>query len=453
MKTKVFVVLPTQLFEDVSYLVHFNVYIVEDPFYLNKIYHKQKLYLHHSSMEHYYNYLKDKGINVTYVTIEKVKYDMFINNEVEMYHPVDRKSVKNWSRSKSKFLDPLNFICSSKDLDSYNVSHKNKKKYLQNTFYKWQRIRLNILVNKSEPLYGKWSFDTENRSKFSNNYTEPKMKNNIDITLKNYVEKNYPKSFGYLDSFYYPVNHKEAKQMCDSFISSKLSSFGSIQDAFSKSVTFGNHSVLSSSINIGLLTPQYVVGKVLDYFNRSSNKKNIIASVEGFIRQIIGWREYMRFIYLYHYSEITKIELPLSTKLPDSWYKGTTKLEILNHYIEKVKKYAYLHHIERLMVINNIATMSQFKYKDIYNWFMTCFIDSYDWVMVPNVMMNYNSLNKVSFMSKVYVSTYNYIQKMSDFNDKQDKEIINTLYYNFLKKNKKLLSKDYILAAQIKRSI
>lgn len=147
-------------------------------------------------------------------------------------------------------------------------------------------------------------------------------------------------------------------------------------------------------------------------------------------------------------------KIKLTNKLPISWYKlNGTELEIINTMINKVYKFGYLHHIERLMVMNNIMILYNFKLKDILNWFMICFIDSYDWVMVPNVMMNINSLESSNFkyMTRVYLGSDNYIKKMSDFNNKQDFEIINNMYWNFLKKNKNILKTDYGLGSQIAR--
>ena len=453
----IFIILPHQLYENITNLKGNVDYIIEDPYYFNPSYHKQKLVLHHASMNYYYDYLKDNKIKVEYIEYNKCDYSMFKNKKynIKMYNPIDHQTIKNWSYSNVTFLDPYNFICTSEDLETYKSLYKKVKKYSHNSFYKWQRFRLNILIDKNKPLYDKLSFDTENRSKFSSNYKEPKIitfNNKYIINAKKYVTQNYPKSFGYMDTFNYPTTIDEAKKILKQFIYEKINNFGIFQDAMSKSVVYGNHSILSSSLNIGLITPQYVVNKILKYFNESSNKRKIISSVEGFIRQIIGWREYLRYMYTYHYTDILKINLPLVNKLPVTWYTGNTELNILNHYIEKVKIYAFLHHTERLMIMNNLAILYGIEYKAIYKWFMTCFIDSYDWVMIPNVMMNYNSLNKhISFMSRVYLCSNNYISKMSDFKNKSDSEIINKLYANFLKKNKTLLSKDYIMAGQLHR--
>ena len=186
------------------------------------------------------------------------------------------------------------------------------------------------------------------------------------------------------------------------------------------------------------------------YYNLSIHKKQLIDSIEAIIRQIISWREYIHFIYIFHKNDII-IKKDDNYKLTNDWYTGNTELELLNDIIFKVQEYGYLHHIERLMIVNNLAILYNISYNDIYKWFMRCFIDSYDWVMVPNIQMNTNSLNTdIRYMTRVYLASDNYIKKMSNYKDKNDFEIINELYWNYLKKNKNQLKHDYNIAAQLK---
>ena len=191
----------------------------------------------------------------------------------------------------------------------------------------------------------------------------------------------------------------------------------------------------------------------MNAFNKYKNKKSIIDSVEAIIRQIIGWREYIRFMYVFYKNDILDFkDIKSNISVPSSWYKGNTSLEILDHYIDKVKDYAYLHHIERLMIINNLFILYEIKFKDMYDWFMICFIDSYDWVMIPNLYMNLNSLNdNIKYMSRVYLASDNYIRKMSDFKNKEDFKVINELYWKFIKKNKKILKNDYYIRSQVNK--
>lgn len=459
----IFVILPTQLFKDIKNLKKYDIiYLIEEPYYLNPNYHKQKLVLHIASLNYYYNYLKEYlGIKVKYITYDKLNYDKILRNHlITMYNPIDNKMISIFKKYKVEFVDTPLFLNTYQDLSNYKNSKniKNKKiNYTQSDFYKSQRIKFNILIdNNNNPLYGKWSFDTENREKFSKEYKENKLLtyNNLYLKYANkYVTNNFPDSFGIINNFYYPCTHADAVKHLKSFIKYKIKYFGKYQDAISKEVIYGYHSNISALLNIGLITPKEVVKTILSYFNKSNKKKEIINSIEGIIRQIIGWREYMHFIYTFHSKEIQNVNyVKLNTSLPNSWYTGKTDLELLNALIIKLQNYGYLHHIERLMVANNLMYLYHIRFKDIYKWFMTCFIDSYDWVMIPNILMNINSLDSnVRYMSRVYIGSDNYIRKMSDYSNKEDFEIINNLYWNFLKKNKKELKRDYGLASQVSK--
>lgn len=461
----VFVILPTQLFESNVYLKHVDeIHLIEDPYYLQKTFHKQKLYLHITSMRSYYDWIKSKypKKKIVYETHDKCNYSAYKSskNQIEMFDPIDAKSISNWSSKNIVFRESPYFLSSKNDLNTYKELVKSPSKvtrYSQSHFYKWQRVRLNILIDKTNnPVFNTWSFDNQNRDPFPKNYSEPLVKSYPSKYSKfaiDYINKWFPNSFGNLESFHFPTTHTQAKKHLKQFITTSLSIFGNTQDAISNKIIYGNHGNLSSSLNIGLLTPSYILKQVLTFYNNSNNKKSIIASIEAFLRQIVGWREYMHFVYIFHRTDIIDTSyIDLKQRLPNSWYTGTTELTIINECVNKVQNYAYLHHIERLMVMNNLAMLYQISYRDIYKWFMRCFIDSYDWVMVPNVLMNYNSLSaNVTFMQKVYLASDNYLKKMSTSLQKNDALIINTLYWQFLKKYKLVLSKDYGLSRQLKR--
>jgi deoxyribodipyrimidine photolyase-related protein len=449
----IFLILPTQLFKNINELKEYDkVYIIEEPYYLNAKYHKQKLLLHLSSMYYYYDYLKDNKLNVEYITYNQIDYFKILkSHNITMYDPIDKKMINLFKKYNVNFLDSKLFLNTNSDLLKLK---KQNNKYTQSEFYKYQRIKFNILMDNDKPVYNKWSFDTDNREKFLNNYKEsriPIYNNKYIIEASEYINKNFKYAFGALvtKGSYYPCNYIDAKKHLKHFINNKINNFGRFQDAISKNVIYGEHSNISALLNIGLLTPKEVITEILKYYNNSKNKKQIINSIEGIIRQIIGWREYMHFIYFLNGEKTLKNfnKLDLITKLPISWYQiNGTELEIINMMITKVYNYAYLHHIERLMVINNIMIL-----------YMTCFIDSYDWVMIPNVMMNINSIESnntngsIKYMTRVYLGSDNYIKKMSDYNNKQDFKILNNLYWKFLKKNKSILKSDYGLSAQISK--
>jgi deoxyribodipyrimidine photolyase-related protein len=176
--------------------------------------------------------------------------------------------------------------------------------------------------------------------------------------------------------------------------------------------------------------------------------------VEAFIRQVIGWRSYVRFIYHYHGEDMLKMNyLKHKHKLSETWYMGETKIGIIDDMIIKVHKYAYLHHIERLMVMGNFGLLNQIDPLELYDWFMICFIDSFEWVMVPNVFgMSQFALKEteVSMMTRPYISSSNYIRKMSNYKNSDWFEIWDSLYWNFINKHKNILSKIYSTAVQVK---
>ena len=453
---KLFLVLPNQLFKqlpdiikDVDYIV-----LVEDPYYINKNSHKQKLCLHIASMKSYYDTLLQDFKNVKYVTFDKVDYKKLLTNELHLYEPIDIKLKNKYKSKNTYFYESPAFISSIDDLTEWKESVKGNN-YSHSTFYKWQRIRFDILMDGSKPLYNKWSFDSSNRNPFPSDYKEKKIKtytNNYLVDAKKYIESHFPNAFGYLNKFYYPITHTESEKALTDFIKNKLNNFGVYQDSIASNVTYGEHSNISTLLNIGLLTPESCLKKILTYFNKSNQKKKIINSVEGIVRQIIGWREYIRFIYLFYKKEVETVDyLNNNNKMPMSWYKGETDLELLNNIIERMKEYGYVHHIERLMILNNLAILYEINMKYVYKWFMTCFCDSYDIFMI-NIYMNINSLNpSIKFMKRVYIASDNYIKKMSNYKNKEDFDIINKLYKGFLIKNKTVLKKDYMLSAQLKR--
>ncbi len=452
---KYFIIYPTQLFKpNVNLLNSFDkIFIIEDPVYINKSFHKQKLLLHIASMKCYFDTLSNNvTTKVIYMDINNINYQIFKSHKITLYDPIDKAILNKLNKLEYTIIDSPAFICTLNDLQTFkNIKQTNNYSLIE--FYKWQRLRLNILINKqNKPIGGKWSFDVQNRAKYPTDYIEPIININLnnDQYIKNavtYINKNFANAFGEMNAFYF-YNHKQVKAFLIKVIKSKLNNFGIYQDAISKNIIYGNHFNISAYINIGLISPDEVIREILKQLNKSN-----LNSCEALIRQIIGWREYMRFNYHFNMNSIkSNLSINLTNSIPNTWYTGNTGIEILDNNIQKVKQYAYLHHIERLMIMNNIFILSEFKFNDIYKWFMTCFIDSYDWVMIPNILMNINSLNTdIKYMKRMYICSAAYITKMSDYKNKRDKDYINNLYDNFLIKYNQILKKDYILAGILKK--
>ena len=454
----IFIILPTQLFEYDEYLDKMDkIYIIEDEFYFtSKKFHKQKLILHRASMKYYYDKLRIKyNSKVIYIEFDKFDNNNFKNNIIHMYDPIDKPIIEKYKKISQKIViyDTPLFLETREDLEKYRNNNTNKKNYYHDNFYKWQRKRLNILLeNREKPIGGKWSFDKENRNSYDKNYKEDKIitySNKYIEEAKNYIKLNFNNNFGIVEYIYYPITHEDARIHLKNFIKKRLETFGKYQDGISKKVIFGSHSILSPLLNIGLITPNIIIDEVLYYYN--TNNKSLV-SVEAFIRQLIGWRSYVRFIYIYHGSEMKMMNrLNHKKKLPKSWYNEGTKIRIVDDMIDKVKKYGYLHHIERLMIMGNIGLLLKIDPKELYEWFMICFIDSYEWVMIPNVYgMSQYSLINISMMTRPYISSSNYIKKMSDYKKEDWYDKWDALYWNFVNDNKEILKKIYAIAMQVK---
>ncbi len=228
------------------------------------------------------------------------------------------------------------------------------------------------------------------------------------------------------------------------FVDQRLDKFGPYQDAMKNNVVVGNHSCISAPLNIGLITPHDVISAVL-------SREAPIESVEGFLRQVVGWREYIRMKYVLYGDNGWDHLKNMTNKLDKSWYNAQTGIEILDQSIQKVLDYAYAHHIERLMLLANYAVLLQINYLDAKKWFTRCFIDAYPWVML-NVSMNVNSLNITRrYMKRAYLTNGTYLVKMGLKVPKHNLEQLKSLYNQFIRNNKKLCSRDYRLAAAVKR--
>ena len=421
----VFILFPNTLF-DIKYLDKSKSYVLyEHPlFFSHKCrslqYHKNKLILHRASMQYYYDYLKKHNFIIEYIKFNENPP----KNITEMFDPVDKILEKQF-QNVIIYKSPM-FLHSKDDLEDYSG------KLFHNSFKLWSINRLGLKdMDKS--------YDINNRFKLvelpviiqynvgSSKFVEE---------AESYVNKNF-KTYGNNTKFVYPITHKQAKQLLDHFLKNKLINFGKYQDAIlSEDDLILYHSFLSSSLNIGLITPDDVIKATLKVKNKVP-----IESYEGFLRQIVGWREYMRYIYVYHYDIMIKSNhFNNKIKLPVEWYYDDFKTNILpiDNCLEKVKKYGYLHHIERLMILLNYMTLKEYNPCDIYKWFLSCVsIDAYDWVMATNIYIFSYAWKPAS--RKPYLSSSNYILKMSNYKKDSWCDEWDKLYHNFINKKKEKL--------------
>ena len=448
-----FIILPNQLF-DIKYLDNpkdYKFFLIEEPLFFGdkrrvKNFTKLKLVLHRASMKYYYDYLKSEKIDIDYIDYNKIKNYSFIKKceKVTMFDPVDHLFQSTISKELKKkkieleILDTPLFLLSISDLEEYNKTKGKSKTFFHKHFYDWQLKKLDI------PYISK-SYDEENRKNIPKDLKIPKSitsKNDNNTKYvkeaKKYVNDNFKNNYGDVENYFFPVTHKTSKKWLSNFLKKRLLKFGDYQDAILKDNSFLFHSLLSSLINIGLLTPEYVLKKTIKYYEK--NKKQVkINNFEGFVRQLIGWREYERMLYQLYYKELTTSNyFGSKKKLNKKWYTGELNIEPIDDTIKKGFTNGYLHHIERLMVMLNFMVLARIHPDEVYKWFMEFACDSYDWVMVGNVYgMGYFNTNT---MRKPYISTSNYIRNMSDYkNDGHWNEVWDAMFYKFLTDNKSKL--------------
>ena len=442
-------ILPNQLFEDFHFPAENDCYIVEEYLFFKQYkFHKQKIAFHRASLKFYASFLKNKNINVHYIESSDERSDIRIlidslsSNEythVNTYYPEDyllskritKQSLEN--NLQINWFDNQLFINTT--LENSKQFNPNHKKFHQTTFYKNQRKKLKILVDHdNNPEGGKWTFDSENRKKYPKNLTPPETKflsNGFFIEAVNYTLTNFSDNPGEISpNKSYPVTFDESKKWFEDFLVHKFYDFGVYEDAIVKEEIFLNHSIISPILNNGLLDPGYVIDRSLEF----SSKHNIpLNSTEGFIRQVIGWREFIRGIYNCKGSmQRTTNFWGFSREIPQSFYDGTTGIDPIDDSIKKVLKTGYCHHIERLMILSNFMMLCEFNPDSVYRWFMELFIDAYDWVMVPNVYGMSLYADGGLMTTKPYISSSNYIFKMSNYSKGPWQEIWDALFWRFM---------------------
>lgn len=418
----IFLILPNQLFEK-KYLDKKYKYILwEHPHYFNKYkYNKKKLILHYGSMKYYYNYLKKNKYKIKYISQNR---NPKINNYY-LFDPIDKIKLPG----KYKILNNPNFLLSKEIYEKY----RNKtKKFFFNSFYMFGKKEINVIPNIK-------SRDKFNRKIPPKNIKIPKLPTNkYDKKYINYginkVNKYYKNNYGNTENFLYPTTHSTAKKWLKNFIKLKFKKFGPYQDYIDKYNNYIFHSILSSSINIGLLNPIDIIKEIM-----KCKKKIPMNSFEGYIRQLF-WREYQRYCYIYYNFE-GKNYFGNRKKINNDWYKGTTDIEPIDKCIINGFNTGYLHHIERLMVVGNYMNLCNISPKEGFKWFMEFSCDSYEWVMHQNVYDMVFFVSGGATMRRPYISSSNYIIKMSNYKAGEWSEIWDKKYKKYLKRNKKKLYK------------
>ena len=444
------IIFPHQLFEKSALIKKCDaIYLIEEYLFFKQYkFNKQKIAFHRASMKFYESFLNSQGIKVNYIEsfddlADFRKLIPYLKNQGHSeFDYID--TTDNWLERRinssakandiqvTKNPSPL-FINSSQENETY---FSDKKRMFQTDFYKHQRIIRGILLEKNDkPLGGKWSFDDENRLKYPKvkkapeiSFTKP---NDFHSEAISYTQKHFPDNYGIISSdLTYPVTFEESKKWLRDFFHTRFAEFGPFEDAIVSKENILHHSVLTPMLNVGLIHPQDIVDEAIDY---AANHEIPLNSLEGFVRQIVGWREFIRVVYeLKGTEERTKSYWGFTRKIPSSFWKGTTGILPIDLTIKKVLETGYCHHIERLMVLGNFMLLCEFDPDDVYQWFMELFIDAYDWVMVPNVYGMSQFADGGLMATKPYISGSNYLMKMSDFQKGDWQAIWDGLFWRFM---------------------
>ena len=446
------ILFPNQLFEK-SPLFEINApfYIVEEYLFFKQYkFHKQKIAFHRATMQRYADFLREeKNIQVHYVEATEAIADIRLLlpelkqqgiDQINYIDPVDnwlqKRMVKGCLENNiatSVKSSPL-FLNTKEDLAPF--FRADKKKYHQTTFYTEQRKKRNILIESDgKPTGGKWTFDRENRKKYPAKKTPPSIQfpevDSYYEEAKVYVASNFEDHLGSLTPYsLYPTSFEGTKMWLNAFFEQRFMEFGVYEDAIVAENSILNHSVLTPMLNVGLISPKEIIEQCLLY---AKDNEVPINSVEGFVRQIIGWREFIRGIYECRGSEERTTNFwKFKKKIPASFYDGTTGIPPIDQTIKKVLKTGYCNHIERLMILGNFMMLCEFDPDEVYQWFMELFIDAYDWVMVTNIYGMSQFADGGLMATKPYISGSNYLMKMSNYKKGEWQAVWDGLFWRFM---------------------
>ena len=460
------VVFPSQLFSASPVLPEATeVFLVEHPRFFSAFrFHQKKLVFHRASMKAYAADLARKKVQVRYVEWHEIGTGQGLKGILKSPAPAGLYVVDPCDTTLQRELETLArelscelHLLESPQFLSVTTNHesffKSRRHFSMTRFYAAQRKGLGILMEDGKPVGGKWSFDSQNRRPLPKGMATPRLprasQSDYVKEAGAYVQKRFADHPGSVDGFFYPVTHAEARRWLKRFLARRLARFGPYEDAISRSRPFLFHSVLSPLLNAGLLTPADVIVQTLQY---SESHDVPLNSLEGFIRQIIGWREFIRAVYLLAGSDMRKENFwGCRHRLPPSFYTARTAMEPVDTVIRRVLKNAFAHHIERLMILGNFMLLCEIEPDEVYRWFMEMFVDAYDWVMVPNVYGMSQYADGGGMTTKPYISSSNYVRKMSDFPAGAWCPVWDALFWRFIHKHRAVFAANARMRMMVRR--
>ena len=438
---------PVFMAEDVGLCTHFK-------------YHKHKLILFLASMRNHAAELARQGWTVDYQELSDatagLSYEEKLGSAIRRHESTRlvcfeiedkffEKRITDFCRTQKLELWTLPSPMFLTSRSEFAQQLRMVSKPFMKPFYEWQRRRLSIMVDaRGKPDGGQFSFDADNRKPLPPLITPPEPKwpkhPPTVAAVSKTIETLFADHPGNVDNFWLPTTRKAAVAWLKDFVEFRLSQFGPYEDALTTRSDFVFHSVISPLINLGLLTPDEIVQAATDH---AKNHDVPISSLEGFIRQVIGWREFIRGIYQnYSATQEKRNFFKHQRKLTDHWYSGNTGIPPLDHAIRKVDRFGWCHHIERLMVISNLMLLCEVHPRESHRWFMEMFVDSSDWVMGPNVYGMGQFSDGGIFATKPYICGSNYYLKMSDTPRGEWCDILDGLFWSFLEKHRDFFSRN-----------
>ena len=442
--------------------------------------HVQKVVAFFAAMRQFAKALESQGHHVIYLTLDAPNNQQDLCKNLQFlirdknatafeYQSPDEYRLDTQLKAfcdglgiESKSYDTEHFLTTRKELETF---FEGKKQYVMEFFYRYMRKKFNLLMAGSQPEGEKWNFDKNNRNKWKGSPAIPTPfipSNKALIELEQLLKAHGVKTLGNFDSdhFVYPTNRDAALKQLNYFCEQLLVHFGDYQDAMHTQEINLFHSRVSFALNVKILHPLEVIERVIAYY-RSNTAVISLSQVEGFVRQILGWREYMRGIYwkeMPHYAKTNKLEN--TNPLPDFYWTGKTKMNCLHHSIQNSLDHAYAHHIQRLMITGNFALLAQVDPNRVDEWYLGIYADAIEWVQLPNTRGMSQWADGGIVATKPYVSSGSYINKMSNYCSEcqynlkkrtgEDACPFNSLYWNFLDDKKQFFAKNNRMAMMLR---
>ena len=443
---------------------------------------KARIAMFLAAMRHFRDSLVAKGLRMLYREMGGAEAQSFVSALTESLHDHRPKKVimvkaGEWQVDQDiravcakrevelEVREDRHFLCSEREFEAHA---KGRKQLRMEFFYREMRQRAGVLMKEGQPIGGKWNYDAENRGSFGSagpDLLKPKPKRFAPDTVTRkvieMVNSRFGKHPGTVDDFDWPVTAEQAEEALDDFITHRLPEFGKYQDAMWTSEPWLYHSRLSAAMNLKLLDPRKVIAAAEAAFHKGNAP---LEAVEGFIRQILGWREYVRGVYWkFMPSYVERNAMGAREPLPDFFWTGQTDMACLRDTIEQTIRYGYAHHIQRLMVTGLYCLLLGVDPRRVHEWYLAVYVDAIEWVELPNTLGMSQYADGGVMASKPYIASGKYIQRMSNYCSgcrfKPDKSTgadacpFTTLYWDYLLRHLPVLNKNPRMGMQVKNAL